>query len=134
MTTLTYKEQITAVVLEQVPTGFHLGLTQAEAMRQWWQTGARSNGLRLTELGDLSFRVAEIEFYQYDFKVKLAEGWHGYILDMSKKLQCPYFLGTTKTPGKKQEPYIRLYDSKIAMMISLYGDIDSYLKSVKIRK
>lgn len=134
MTTPTYKEQITAAVLEQLPVGFHLGLTQDEAMRQWWQTGARSSGLRLTELGDLSFRVAEIEFYQYDFKVKLAEGWHGYILDMSKKLKCPYFLGTTKTPGKKHDPYIRLYDSKIAMMISLYGDIDSYLKSVKVRK
>ena len=134
MTKLKYKEQVTEAVLAQLPPKFHIGLTQQEALRQWWQTGSRSEGLRLTELGDLSFRVAEIEFYQYEFNIKLADGWHGYILDMSKKLKCPYFLGTTKNPGKKSQPYIRLYDNKIAMMISLYGDIDSYLKSVKLRK
>ena len=43
----------------------------------------------------------------------------------------PLLLGVTKEQGKKNKPYIRLYDSKIAMMISLYGDIDSYLKSIK---
>jgi hypothetical protein len=43
-------------------------------------------------------------------------------------------LGVNKIEGKKKQPYIRLYDSKIAMMIELYGDIVSYLDSVKVRK
>ena len=35
---------------------------------------------------------------------------------------------------KKNKPYIRLYDSKVAMMVSLYGNINEYLESVKVRK
>ena len=54
--------------------------------------------------------------------------------DLGKKMKCPYFLGVNKVEAKKGKPYIRLYDSKIAMMLSLYGDLDSYLKSVRIRK
>jgi len=124
------KKEITTKVIEQLPEQMRM-FTVEECMRRWWQTGSSGTALRLSEMGDTMFRIAEIEFYQYDFNVKLDEGWHGYILDMSKKLKCPYYLGVTKEQGKKNKPYIRLYDSKIAMMISLYGDIDSYLKSIK---
>lgn len=128
----TYKEIITNAVYEQIPSQLRIA-TVEESLRRWWQTGVRSNGLRLTEIGDWSFRVAEIEFYQYDFKPKAAENYHGYILDLNKKLKCPYYLGVVKEQGKKNKPYIRLYDSKIAMMLSLYGDLDEYLNSVKTR-
>ncbi len=130
MTTPSYKKQITTKVIEQLPEAMRM-FTVDECMRRWWQTGSSGTALRLSEMGDTMFRVAEIEFYQYDFSVKLDEGWHGYILDMSKKLKCPYYLGVVKEQGKKNKPYIRLYDSKIAMMVSLYGNIDDYLKSVK---
>jgi len=133
MTRPSYKEQITSKVNEQLPEAMRM-FTIEECMRRWWQTGARSDGLRLTDTGDTMFRIAEIEYYQYDFSVKLEEGWHGYILDMSKKLKCPYYLGVLKQEGKKGKPYIRLYDSKIAMMVSLYGNIDDYLKSVRTGK
>jgi hypothetical protein len=43
-------------------------------------------------------------------------------------------LGVNKIEGKKKKPYIRLYDSKIAMMIELYGDIVGYLDSIKVKK
>jgi len=36
----------------------------------------------------------------------------------------------SKQPGEKNEPFIRLYDSKIAVMMSLYGDLHSYLESI----
>jgi hypothetical protein len=127
------KQLITEAVINQLPQNLR-DLTLEEAMRRYWQTGARGEGLRLTELGDTMFRIADIEFYQYDFSVKMAEGWHGYILELNKKLKCPYYLGVVKQENKKGKPYIRLYDSKIAMMVSLYGDIDSYIKSIKVRK
>ena len=52
----------------------------------------------------------------------------------SKKIKCPYYFGVNKNDMKEKEAYIRLYDSKIAMMVQLYGDIHSYLESVKARK
>jgi hypothetical protein len=127
------KEKITQAVIQQQPTGW-TEWTMDDAMVKWWQTGRRSDGLRLTEIGDMAFRLGEIEFYQYDFIPKAMENYHSYILDLNKKIKCPYFLGVNRVQGKKNQPYIRLYDSKIAMLISLYGTLDEYLKSVKVRQ
>lgn len=132
MTKPSYKETITEIVLQQLPKGFEQ--SKDEALRRWWYTGANSDVLRLSEAGDMHFRVAEIEFYQYDFTPKAEDTYHSYMIDLGKKMRCPYYIGVNKVEGKKSKPYIRLYDSKIAMMLSLYGDLDSYLKSVRISR
>ena len=126
------KELITQAVVGQMPEGW-TDYTLDEAMKKWWQTGLRGDSLRLTEIGDMAFRLGEIEYYQYDFTAKIEGSYHNYILELSRKIKCPYYLGVNKSEGKKNQPYIRLYDSKIAMMVSLYGNIDSYLKSLKVR-
>jgi hypothetical protein len=132
MIKLSYKETITEIVVKQLPNGFEQ--TKDEAMTTWWFTGPHSDVLRLSERGDMHFRVAEIEFYQYEFTPKAESSYHSYMIDLGKKMRCPYYLGVNKVEGKKSKPYIRLYDSKIAMMLSLYGDLDSYLKSVRISR
>ena len=132
MTKTSYKETITEIVLKQLPSGFDQ--SKENALRTWWYTGAKSEVLRLSESGDMHFRVAEIEFYQYDFTPKPEDSHHSYMIDLGKKMRCPYYIGVNKIEGKKSKPYIRLYDSKIAMMLSLYGDLDSYLKSVRISR
>lgn len=128
-----YKEQITSVVVEQLPENLRM-FALGECIRRWWQTGSTGTSLRLTEMGDTMFRIAEIEFYQYGLTKKIEGSYHSYILDLSRKIKCPYYLGVNKQDGEKNEPYIRLYDSKVAMMVSLYGDINSYMQSVKVRK
>jgi hypothetical protein len=132
MSNTSIKELITQAVVGQMPDAWPAP-TVEEAMKKWWQTGLRGDSLRLTEIGDMSFRISEIEFYQYDFTAKIEGSYHNYILELSRKIKCPYYLGVSKSEGKKNQPYIRIYDSKIAMMISLYGNIDSYLKSLKVR-
>jgi len=132
MTKPSYKEMVTEVVVNQLPIGFEI--SKEDAIKNWWFTGISSDVLRLNPIGDTAFRTAQIEFYQYDFKPKAEDTYHGYMVELGKKMRCPYFIGVNKVEGKKSNPYIRLYDSKIAMMISLYGNLDSYLKSVKVRK
>ena len=104
-----------------------------DAMKKWWMIPRPDGGLRLTDIGDLAFRYAKIEFYNYDFSINSSSGWHNFILEMNKKIACPYYIGVNKVNDSKQ-PFIRLYDSKIAIMVSLYGNINEYLKSVKVRK
>ena len=133
MTKLSIKELITNAVVKQMPEGW-TDWTTEEAIKKWWQTGSRGDSLRLTEIGDVAFRLGEIEFYEDEFTAKIEGSYHNYILDLSRKIKCPYYLGVTKSEGKKNRPYIRLYDSKIAIMVSLYGNIDSYLKSLKVRR
>jgi hypothetical protein len=125
------KEKITQAVIEQLPASKP---TVDEAMSKWWSTMRQDNGLRLNDLGDMSFRLADIEFYEHTIEIVPDVSWQQFMLDLSRKINCPYYLGVNKKDNKKAEPYIRLYDSKIAMMLNLYGDIHSYLKSIKVRK
>lgn len=136
MSKLTYKELVTEAVLKQLPES-GMEMSHADAMKKWWMNFRREGGLRLSELGDLSFRLAEIEFYQYEFNPKeLVAGntFHVAMMELDKKIQCPYYMGVDKTDKKKNKPFIRFYDSKIAIMVSLYGDVTGYLNSIKIRK
>ena len=123
------KQRITEAVLKQLsPTDQPID----KIINEWWFTRS-SEGLRLSAIGDLSFRHAQIEFFNLPLKVT-QDNWHKFIVDYSKKIKCPYYFGVNKNDLKEKEAYIRLYDSKIAMMIQLYGDVHSYLESVKVRK
>jgi hypothetical protein len=128
------KETITEVVLAQLPESLsnEKNTTVDKLLFRWWMTG-RQDGLRLTDIGDLAFRTADIEYYQYELKLHPETQYHAYILELNKKIKCPYYMGVNKD-GKKAFPYIRFYDSKIAMMISLYGNVNEYLDSIKVNK
>lgn len=128
-----HKLIITEAVLAELPNSQQVDSTADGLMMRIWMSG-RQDGLRLTEYGDFIFRMAEIEYYQSVFKLREGTSEHAYVMEINKKIKCPFYLGVNKIEGKKKQPYIRLYDSKIAMMIELYGDIVSYLDSVKVRK
>ena len=123
------KQRITQAVLDQlVPSSEPIDKT----INDWWVTKS-NEGLRLSAIGDIQFRHAEIEFFDLPLEAITQANWHKFIMDCSKKIKCPYFIGVHKNPPKKSQAYIRLYDSKIAMMVQLYGDLSSYLDSVRVR-
>ena len=126
------KETITVAVLSQLPDVARI--TLKDALLTWWMNIRKEGGLRLSAVGDLAFRQAEIEYYEYPFNLVIDVSIHSVMLELNKKIKCPYFLGVNKDTDKKNKPYIRLYDSKVAMMVSLYGNINEYLESVKVRK
>jgi len=123
------KESITKAVLAQLPSTEH---SLQQVIQDWWLTKS-SETLRLSPMGDMAFRHAEIEFYELPIEIK-QDNWHKFILDCSKKIKCPYYIGVNNNDSKKKHMYIRLYDSKIAVVMTLYGDIHSYLDSIKARK
>ena len=127
------KQIITEAVLAELPNNCNVDSDADKLMVRIWASG-RQDGLKLTEYGDFLFRMAEIEYYQCDFKIREGMSEHAYLLEISKKIKCPFYLGVNNIEGKKKKLYIRLYDSKIAMLIELYGDIVGYLDSVKVKK
>jgi hypothetical protein len=132
--TLDTKLKITELVLGQIPKNLNYDLSgrlkSNDLLTKWWFTG-RSGGLRLTERGDQAFKLAEIEFYEYEIPAgSIAVTYHSFALQLSKKIACPYYLDVNTTKGKF---IIRLYDSRIAMMVSLYGNLKDYLESIKIK-
>ena len=128
------KQIITEAVAKELPDELReeRESTVDSLLFKWWQTG-RGEGLRLTDYGDLAFRMAEIEFYQYELTAKPINSYHQWVMELNKKIKCPYFMGVNKD-GKKSKPYIRFYDSKIAMMVSLYGNVNEYLDSIKVTR
>jgi hypothetical protein len=129
MTKLTYKEQITQTVLDQLEDSYW---TFDNAMKKWWQNPRRDVGLRLKPMGDHEFRNAGIEYSDHEIK-KIGKNFYGFVIDLSKKIKCPYYIDVSKSETGNI-PYIRLYDSRIAMMLTLYGDLESYLESIKVKK
>jgi hypothetical protein len=127
------KHIITEAVLAELPEHLSLDSETDKLMVRLWSSG-RQDGLRLTEYGDFIFRMAEIEYYECDFKLREGISEHAYMLEINKKIKCPYYLGVNKIEGKKKKLYMRMYDSKIAMLIELYGDLIGYLDSIKVRK
>jgi len=127
------KQLITEAVLAEIPKSHRLyhELPIEDVIFKWYFTG-RQDGLRLTDAGLTAFQLADIAFYDYEFKQD-GESYHKFVLDLNKKIKCPYYLGVNKKDSSKSL-YIRLYDSKVAMMLGLYGNLQEYLKSVKVNK
>ena len=128
----TNKQKITEAVLAEIPKTHRIyhELPIEQVIFKWWFTG-RQEGLRLTDVGVTAFGLANIEFYDHDFSQD-GQSYHSFILALNKKIKCPYYLGVKKVPEKSF--YIRVYDSKIAMMMKLYGNLQEYLESIKERK
>jgi len=126
------KQLVTEAVLAEIPKSHRIyhEMPIEEVIFRWWQTG-RQEGLRLTNEGVTAFRLADIEFYDFEF-VQDGQSYHNFILELNKKIKCPYYIGVNKTSSNKSF-YIRIYDSKIAMMLGLYGSLKEYLESVKLK-
>lgn len=128
------KELITNIILNNLPSIHPWNDTPFEKiMFLWWYTGRKSVSLRLTDDGANAFDMAEIAFYEYPLINTLEDleniRFNSFTIDLGKKINCPFYLGL-KNKFKKSV-YIRLYDSRIAMMVSLYGSFQEYYKSLK---
>jgi hypothetical protein len=126
------KENITQAVFSEIPKHNNIWLeyTIDELLPRWWYTG-RNEGLRLTDIGTLAFQAAQIEFYDIEFKQQ-GSSWYSFLVEVNNKINCPYYLGSgKKINNEKKNAYIRLYDSKVAMLINLYGSLEEYLTATR---
>ena len=129
----TQKEKITEIILNELPERYFEDKNLEKIIFKMWVTGRTGRGLRLTEEGKEAFQAADISHYDYNLDIQKVIGTpdkkkvNEFTLQLDKKIKCPFYLGMRET-GKKKQPYIRIYDSKVAMMINLYGSIDEYLK------
>jgi hypothetical protein len=101
----------------------------------WFITGRSGSGLRLTDVGMTAFNKATIAHYDFEFTppktANNSVNWAKYTLILDKKVKCPYYIGIKLLDKGKKQPYIRVYDHKIAMMMTLFGDFTSYIESIK---
>lgn len=132
---MSYKRNITKIVFNNLPENNPWQeLTTEKLLFIWWSTGRASTSLRLTEDGRVAFELAEIAYYEYPLvnnedhleKIKFSS----FVIELGKKIKCPFYVGSKNRSYKNA--YIRLYDSKIAVMVSLYGSFHEYFDNLNI--
>lgn len=102
------------------------------AEKMWWNNIRSSGGLGLTKQGKEAFDLAGIEYW--DIQIKISD-----FIKSSTKLKLdqyfpsPYyiFIGPVKP---KVSSMLRVYDSRIASLIMLHGNIIEYIDSLKTKR
>ena len=121
---------ITEAVIKELPEGKIIPVQTA--MSSWWVNFRNDGGMRLTEVGLKAFNNANIQSYTYELDIgRIMESGMSFsnlLLQCNNKINCPYYIGRLK---ENKQPYVRVFDDKTAMLISLYGDFYDYLQSVK---
>lgn len=117
---VTNKEEITRKILPLIDSTEILDFDYA--MKTWWVNIRDTGGLSLTTLGDKVFRQTKIECYD------LILGWTNYsnacMLMLDRKMPCPYYIYIAS-----KQNFVRVYDSRVAMMITLHGGVEKFLKN-----
>lgn len=138
------KKEITQAVLNELPKGTWHNLRLDKVIFTWWQTGRGGQGLRLSNIGAKVFAEAKIASCDFEILIKSktvkkqnstlivknVASNPAFITEINKKIQCPYYIGVHKDIyGKNAVHYLRVYDHKTAMMITLYGSLNEYLEA-----
>jgi hypothetical protein len=103
------------------------------AMKTWWANIRREGGLRLTHHGyEIMHDVLKLESWVLDLldghATQSSRITKKIILDLDRKLEWPYYIDFN---ARKKRRRIVLFGSREAMMASMYGDLEAWLRSKK---
>lgn len=123
------KSTITKILIEQLPADYFNTQSTDDIIFKIWTTGRSGNGLGLTDKGFDAFTQASFKHYDYVITDLLKKNNKNFIRlswIIDKKIKCPYYINLKQLP--ERHAYIRIYDSRIAMMINLYGSFAEYIE------
>ena len=98
------------------------------AMVTWWQNIRSTGGFGLTYTGSKAFEKAEIEFQEFDNGMSSHMGNTGLSIGLDRKMTTPYYFYSTDRRQK-----IKIYDPRIAMLVTLHESVGSYLHTLEQR-
>jgi hypothetical protein len=122
------KNLISTAVLTEGKSKFHdfESMSVDDAKGLWYTTKRNEYGsLRLSDRGFNDFCRIDIEYTTFTSDLKSTVCDDMFLLDMGKKLKCPYYIHSSK-----KELKVSIFDSSISTWISINGGIIDYLKSI----
>lgn len=118
------KLELTRTLIKELPE--EQKITLGDAMSTWWISKMTQNSFRLTDVGcDTFVKVLDIQYYT--FKISVFTISPNILLGLSKQIKSPYYL--SKKKAKWDELW--LFGGKEAMAITLWGDVEKFLSSMK---
>jgi hypothetical protein len=100
-------------------------LKAGTALSQWWVDFRPTGGMRLTDDGYKIFSsMLELESWRFAVGTDVLQPRNLILLD--RKMRFPYYLQRAR-----RQHWLHMFGDKEAMMATLYGDIEQWLKSLE---
>ena len=128
MTKFANRDQVTAAVL-RILTPDYTEEDLHQANITWWKNFRRTGGLALTFKGTEAFRDALIDFEEYDIGTAGVVTGMGMAAVLANKMVVPYHFYIDEHRTMK----VKIYDSRVSMMVVLYGTVREYLETLPNR-
>ena len=103
--------------------------TLDQALNGWWTNVRSTGGLRLNITGYDVFRnQAQMPYYEFDVAQRLLTAGNLILLD--HRMTCAYHLARTRSGSGS----LVLFDSREAVLLTLYGDVAQWLESLRLQQ
>jgi hypothetical protein len=122
------KTKITEILYQNLKDKLEPDIDVNKLYKRYWFTGRSTRNLRLTDEGKNAFELLDLEFFDFHLDTT-TDSFNYYIINIGKKLKTPFWIGFKNRFYKSA--YIRIYDSKAAMLITLYGSFKEYMETKK---
>lgn len=127
MTKFANRDQVTSAVLGIITPDY----TEDDLHRSnilWWQNIRRNGGFSLTRIGAEAFKNADIEFEEYEIGTAGVMTGMGMSAVLANKMVVPYYFYINDRIMR-----VKIYDSRVSMMIVIYGTVQEYLGTLPNR-
>lgn len=127
MTKFASRDQVTSAVLK-ILTPDYTDEDLHQANITWWKNFRRNGGFSLTVKGAEAFKSADIEHNEYEMGNAGMMTGHGISMTLSNKMAVPYYFYINERIMR-----VKIYDSRVSMMIVLHGSVHEYLDTLPNR-
>jgi hypothetical protein len=122
------KTKITEILYQNLKDKLEPDIDVNKLYKRYWFTGRSTKNLRLTDEGKKAFEMLDVEFFEFHLNTD-TDRFNYHVINIGKKLKTPFWIGFKNRFYKSA--YIRIYDSKTAMLITLYGSFKEYMETKK---
>lgn len=100
-------------------------VTLETALNEWWHDTRPDSNWRLSWSGFVDLAdTLDIESWEFEFKKKDISPYM--LLKLSRNMTTPYYIVDNRKQTK-----LYVLDSKVAVMISLYGNVESWIENLR---
>ena len=118
------RDEFTLLWWKQLPTAIQENISLESIQIQWWHDARPNGGWRLSWAGLVDFTdVLHVESWDFDFVSREIQPWM--LLKLKKHLTVPYYI-----TDNRKHTRLTVLDSKQAVMINLYGEVEKWIKSL----
>ena len=119
------RSEYTRLMWQQLPVAIQEAQSLENTEHQWWHDTRDDGGWRLSWSGYVDISdVLHQESWDFDFTTRDIAAWQ--YLRLKKHINTPYYIVQNRKHTK-----LSVFDSKLAMMINLYGDVNRWIASLR---